>query len=329
MKLDETLKILHMLANQSLNLWDIPNGATTRLINISENATYLVEAPDYRAILRVHRENYHNRIAIESELAWMTALQAEANIDTPDVYCGRNGKRVQSGWINGLKEPRFMVLFHFIDGPHPNEKADLTGQFEKLGEIAARTHKHSTTWTRPNNFKRLIWDSEAVFGPAPLWGNWHAAPGVTPTINSLLHEVETLLRARLAAFGQGADRFGLIHADMRLANLIEHRDGPRLIDFDDCGLGWYLYDFAAAISFFEDNKTIPALRRAWVAGYRKIRPVDAFEEYEIGTFVMLRRMALLAWIGSHIEAPEPQALAPDFARVTAELGRSYLDTMQN
>ena len=39
---------------------------------------------------------------------------------------------------------------------------------------------------------------------------------------------------------------------------------------------------------------------------------------------MLRRMALLAWIGSHIEAPEPQELAPDFARVTAELGEEYL-----
>jgi hypothetical protein len=39
---------------------------------------------------------------------------------------------------------------------------------------------------------------------------------------------------------------------------------------------------------------------------------------------MLRRLTLLAWIGSHIEAPEPQAMAPDFARVTAELGTTYL-----
>ena len=42
---------------------------------------------------------------------------------------------------------------------------------------------------------------------------------------------------------------------------------------------------------------------------------------------MLRRMALLAWIGSHIEAPEPQALAPDFAANTARLGRDWLDRL--
>jgi len=53
--------------------------------------------------------------------------------------------------------------------------------------------------------------------------------------------------------------------------------------------------------------------------------LTASEKAEIDTFVMLRRMALLAWIGSHIEAPEPQAMAPDFARVTAELGQAWLD----
>ena len=40
---------------------------------------------------------------------------------------------------------------------------------------------------------------------------------------------------------------------------------------------------------------------------------------------MLRRFALLAWIGSHIEAPEAQALAPGFAQITADLANKYLE----
>jgi hypothetical protein len=40
---------------------------------------------------------------------------------------------------------------------------------------------------------------------------------------------------------------------------------------------------------------------------------------------MMRRMALLAWIGSHIEAPEPQELAPHFAADTARLARDWLE----
>jgi Ser/Thr protein kinase RdoA (MazF antagonist) len=88
-----------------------------------------------------------------------------------------------------------------------------------------------------------------------------------------------------------------------------------------------MYDFAAAISFMEDDPRVPGLKEAWLRGYRKVRPLSPEDEAEIDTFVMLRRMALLAWIGSHIEAPEPQALAPGFAATTARLGAAYLDRL--
>jgi hypothetical protein len=42
---------------------------------------------------------------------------------------------------------------------------------------------------------------------------------------------------------------------------------------------------------------------------------------------MLRRMALTAWIASHIDVPEAKAMAPDFARVSGELGEAYLQRM--
>jgi Ser/Thr protein kinase RdoA (MazF antagonist) len=115
---------------------------------------------------------------------------------------------------------------------------------------------------------------------------------------------------------------------MRLANLLSDGTGTRLIDFDDCGMGWYLYDFAAAISFIEDNQQVTAMKDAWIKGYNKVRELSVNDVQEIDTFVMLRRMALLAWIGSHIEAPEPQALARGFAHVTAKLGETYLQSLE-
>jgi len=63
---DDPLARLNDLANHSLDLWDVPTDATALLINISENATYLVEGRDgYRSVLRIHRENYHTHRAIE------------------------------------------------------------------------------------------------------------------------------------------------------------------------------------------------------------------------------------------------------------------------
>lgn len=326
MPLEELLGFLETLANQSLSLWDVPEGARARLVNVSENATYLVEAPGgYKSILRVHRENYHSHRAIECELAWLEALDAEKVVTTPGYYIGKNGDPIQQARVEGLKDPRYLVLFHFVEGTAPDESGDMTDGYEELGAIAARCHEHVLRWQKPDDFERLIWDVDAVFGDTPTWGNWRDAPEVDASVKPTLEKVEATIRARLGAFGKGPDRFNLIHADMRLANLLIDNSGTRLIDFDDCGWGWFLYDFAAAISFIEDDPRIPDLKAAWIQGYRSIRAMSAEEEAEIDTFVMLRRMALLAWIGSHIEAPEPQEMAPGFAATTARLGQAWMD----
>ena len=68
---------------------------------------------------------------------------------------------------------------------------------------------------------------------------------------------------------------------------------------------------------------LPAL--AEIAAQDPALSVRTNDAGEIDTMIMLRRMALLAWIGSHIEAPKPQKLAPSFAENTAQLGQSWLD----
>lgn len=322
---DVTDGALDALANASLALWLLPPDAKARRINVSENVTYLVEGAGQKAVLRLHRPAYHSRRAIECELAWANALREAGAVRTPQARAGRDGVTVQIAQASGLS--RFAVLFDFVDGNAPDESQDLTGGFTQLGVIAARMHRHSRTWSRPASFERLRWDADAVFGPDATWGDWRDAPNVTSQVSSILEPVQALICQRLATFGQGPDRFGLIHADMRLANLLIDPSGTVVIDFDDCGFGWFLYDFAAAISFIEDHPQVPALREAWIDGYRQVQPLPDVQEAEIDTFVMLRRMALLAWIGSHIEAPEPQALAPHFADGTAALGQAYLDRM--
>jgi Ser/Thr protein kinase RdoA (MazF antagonist) len=327
MTLDAALPTLQTLAEASLSLWDIPPDATVRLINVSENTTYLVEARSHKSVLRIHRAGYHTRRAIECELEWIEALGRDTDVRTPGVYVGRNGSVIQQGQIDGLDAPRFMVLFKFVEGDPPSEDGDLTAGFRELGSIAARCHDHALTWQKPKDFKRLTWDVDAVFGSAPTWGRWQDAPGITEQERPVLMRVESTIRDRLVLFGKAPERFNLIHADMRLANLLIDENKTRLIDFDDCGFGWFLYDFAAAISFIEDDPRIPDMKAAWLEGYRSLRAISAEEEAEIDTFVMLRRMALLAWIGSHIEAPEPQALAPDFAERTAALGEAWLSRL--
>ena len=325
MPLDELLTHLEGLVADALALWDIPRGAKASLINVAENCTYLIEAADgFKAVLRVHREAYHSRRAIACELAWLDALRRDQVIEVPAYFLGRDGEAIQEARAAGLNAPRFLVLFQFVQGAAPDESGDMRPGFRELGGIAARCHNHVLDWEKPTPFERLTWDIDTVFGMNPTWGNWRDAPEVDASVRATLERVQATVCKRLIAFGTAPDRFNLIHADMRLANLLVDGTDTRVIDFDDCGMGWFMYDFAAAISFIEDDPRIPALKAAWLEGYRAIRDLPVADEAEIDTFIMLRRMALLAWIGSHIEAPEPQALAPGFAATTARLGQAYL-----
>jgi Ser/Thr protein kinase RdoA (MazF antagonist) len=323
---EQTIERLTALAADSLSLWSLPNSSTSRLINVSENATFLVEAPEgFKSILRIHRQDYHTRNAIACEIAWLQDLGLHGGVITPGTLNGTNGEIIQENGIEGLPGKRYLVMFEFVEGKEPDENENLVPSFEELGEIAARTHVHSIAWTRPAGFERLIWNTETVFGNNPTWGNWREAPAMNQHHMAVMQQVENLVIERLDTFGRDADRYGLIHADMRLANLLIDKGTTRLIDFDDCGLGWFLYDFAAAISFMEDHPHVPALKAAWVKGYRKIRPLSAEEEHEIDTFIMLRRMALCAWIGSHSEVDIAQQLSPVFVPVTVELAKIFLE----
>ncbi|WP_453972929.1 phosphotransferase enzyme family protein [Amorphus sp. MBR-141] len=296
-----------------------------RLINLSENATFLVTAPGgWRSVLRVHRVGYHARHAIESELAWMDALRSDAGVPTPPVIASRSGARIVDAMPGEGAEARHLVMFEFVDGCEPGVDDDLSAPLRRLGEISARLHLHAMDWSPPPGFERLTWDEEAILGSAPTWGHWRDGPNVDAYAEALLARTEDTIRARLRRYGKGSDRYGLIHADVRLANLLIHDGETRVIDFDDSGWGWFLYDVATAFSFVEDHPSVPEWTACWLEGYRSERSLSVEDEREIPTFIMLRRLALLGWLGSHAETDIARELAPHFASVSCLLAETYL-----
>jgi len=132
------------------------------------------------------------------------------------------------------------------------------------------------------------------------------------------------IERRLGAYGAGPERFGLVHADLRLANLLVDREHLRIIDFDDCGFSWFMYDFASGVSFIEDDPKIAALLEAWLRGYRRVSPLASADAEEIPTFVMLRRILLCAWLASHSEVPIAQQLGVSYTHGTLALAEEFL-----
>src|SRR5579872_1195260 len=106
--------------------------ASVELLNVSENATFLVSDPGAGpSVLRVHRLGYHTEQEIASELAWMDALRAEAGVRTPRVLPAAGGQRVVTVPERGGAADRYCVRFEFPPGTGPGGPADdpaLTGR---------------------------------------------------------------------------------------------------------------------------------------------------------------------------------------------------------
>jgi Ser/Thr protein kinase RdoA (MazF antagonist) len=322
---EEQLRRLECLAQAAIVRYPLPSDATARLINLSENATYRIDAGPERYAMRVHREGYHTRNAIASELAWARALREDGAALTPIAMRGRDGELIQTVAHELLPRPRNIVLFRWEDGYEPSEKEhDLSGPFEILGEIAARMHLQSIDWQRPPGFERHRWDFDTSLGATPHWGSWRDGVGMTRERIMLFGRAVDLIGKRLERFGQGPDRFGLIHGDMRLANLLIDGAITKVINFDDCGFSWFLYDCATTVSFFEHQPEVPGLIDCWVRGYRRIRDLPPQDEREIWTFVMLRRLLLVAWIGSHSETELAKSMGEDYSATTEPMCEDYV-----
>lgn len=308
----------------ALPRWGLSTDARLGLLSVSENATF--RAVDARAgadlVFRVHRPGYHHPGEIASELAWLAALREVEGIAAPVPVPLADG-----GLIGGIEDAgtlRHVVAFGYLPGREPDAASGLPAWFHRLGAITARLHAHSRAWTPPPGFTRKTWTFDTTLGDAPLWGDWRDALGLGADGREVLESTAALLRDRLAAYGEGSGRFGLIHADLRLANLLIEGDRLSVIDFDDCGFSWHLYDFAAAISFIEHEPYIPALLAAWVAGYRGVAPLPDADVAMMPVFVMLRRILLTAWIASHAETPTAMALGEGYTRGTVALARGFL-----
>jgi Ser/Thr protein kinase RdoA (MazF antagonist) len=327
---DDVAARLEPVARRALAEHGLPPDCTLTLVNVSENATYAVDDPvtGTRTVLRLHRHGYHDQVAIESELAWLDAIRQQTELRTPRVLPTPDGRRVLALEEPGAVGPRHAVRFEWLPGTEPAPADEgLPDWFELLGAITARLHRHARTWRPPTGFRRFSWDYDGAFGSVARWGRWQDGIDVGPAEREVLGRLDATLRRRLTAFGQGPDRYGLVHADLRLANLLVDGEHTNLIDFDDCGQGWFMYDFGSAVSFFEHDPRIPELTDAWLRGYRTVDPLPAADQAEIAGFVMMRRLLLVAWIGSHSGTDLARSMGAEYTRVSCELAENYLTTV--
>ena len=262
-----------------------------------ENQVYkLTDINGKQYALRVHRQGYTSTSELESELSWMKIL-SEQGLSVPTPYVSQHHNLFET--VNG----HTLDLLDWLDGAPLGKTGQLLNIsnrqsiFHLLGKTIARLHQLSDNWEQPPQFTKRAWSSDGLVGERPVWGKFWENPSLNKDQKALLLEARSKAQAFFTAFDGTLD-YGLIHADTVRENILIHQGKVRLIDFDDSGNGYRLFDIASALIKNENEPDYHALRNNLIAGYNSVRAIDT---QHLELFIALRSFTYVGWIITRLD----------------------------
>ena len=313
---------LRRLAQTALAGYGLEATALTPLRH-EHNTTFRVHARGGPFVLRINRPGVHTVATIGSEMAWLRALREQTDLRVPEPVAARDGSLAVPASDPGVPEARVCVLLRWLDGRFVDER--LTPRhLRQVARLQAALHEHALSWAPPPGFVRprtdLLTSEAKAEGNAPALGA--DAERGTGLVRRLLSAGDAavvaaaleVVRASTSELDARPASAGLIHGDLHQENYFFSSGRAQAIDFDDCGWGYFLYDFAVTLFELEDRPAYPELRAALLGAYGELRPLPADAETHLAAFALLRRMQLLMWALESREHPAFRTTWRDWAR---------------
>ena len=283
-----------------------------RVLSHSENVVCDLSMPDgAHLVMRLHRPGYNTLEQLRSEVEWVESL-GRAGVPVPHAIPAIDGRHYAAVDVDGIET--HVGVVEWVPG-HPVRHAlhregetvpvsEMVDHYRRLGEIAGAIGVHNNSWIRPPGFDRRRWDAESFVGDEPLWGRFWEVEALSDEQRSVLGAARVALRDELGALSTDPDRFGLIHADLHLGNVMADGEQLTVIDFDDAGFGWAPYELAVALHEVIDEPWFDLAREALVAGYRTHARLTDEDEGLIDTFLVVRCLMLVGWLDARPEVAE-------------------------
>jgi Ser/Thr protein kinase RdoA (MazF antagonist) len=98
----------------------------------------------------------------------------------------------------------------------------------------------------------------------------------------------------------------------------------RLLDFDDAGFGWHLFEIATTLYFHVGQPSYPVVRDATIEGYRSERPLPAGQLELLPMFLAARGFTYLGWVHTRAETETARELTPMLIELACAVAADYL-----
>lgn len=189
--------------------------------------------------------------------------------------------------------------------------------FRAIGMAAGKLHATSKRYrpSRPNLTRPQWFDSYEIHEATDLLAA--SADPAREILASLIRELKQLPTSTMD--------FGLIHDDLHYANFIIHPGGSvTIIDFDDCGYGWFAMDVAMALfdvlvlynatNEMEKQHFAQRFISTYLAGYLQENDLSRFWQIQLPRFLKLKELCIYATLIGHSDVALPDSWVDRFMR---------------
>jgi len=292
----ERVDRLQHMAYAALGAYNLP-GAQITPLRISNNAVFRVDVgPAQRYVLRLHRPGYRSLSQTRSELRYLQAVRRDTGLAVPEPVYTRQGGLVTIISGDGGDVALHCDVLTWLDGTAYGRATELGPRVVyRLGEALGRLHLHAQHFIPPPDFDLPCWDADGLLTPVSPHKPGPVAGLFSPEDAALFAKTEAQVRMVFHHLGHDAAQFGIIHADFILINCQFSHGRVQVLDFDDCGFGYFLYDMCPLLGNLNNSAQYATLLRAFLAGYRSVRPLDPEHEAHIDLLIAARHATTILW----------------------------------
>jgi Ser/Thr protein kinase RdoA (MazF antagonist) len=304
---------------QVLGAYGLPPGTPVGVLGDGNNLILRLGLDPVR-VLRVHRPRFRDPRHTRAELSFQRYLARRL----PDIAIPVPIPTTCGDLVVKLDDGRHCDLQTWIGGRPRSPEDGLDERAARLlGQTLARLHDAAAEFTPAEDFLLPHWDGDGLFRAeaSPFRPLLRLDEILDPEDRRDFAEVEHRTREVFAELDQHPGTYGIIHVDFILGNVHLSRvdDDWRVgvIDFDDCGYGYFLYDLGPVLGNLIKH---PGLQQNLIDGYDEVRPLPEHWRRQLSIMIAARHAAMCYWTAGYRVSPTPR----EDARWRMDLARAAI-----